>query len=263
MDIRVLGCYGSQLPGCNATAFLLDEKILVDAGTVTSLLTLEEQIRIDYILVTHCHIDHVRDIMFLADNIGYLRKDNSLVIIGTQDVIGALQTYLFNGVIWPDFSVIPSLENPVLKFEVIRPGEKFYLENFEVTAIKVHHVVETLGYVIESKEGAVIFSGDTGPTDELWRIANSVENLKAIFVETSLPNSMRDIADITGHLTPSSLEQELNKLDSLKTDIYLYHMKLQYRQAIQSEIALIRNKKIHLLKDGQRIQIGVHTSEHL
>jgi cAMP phosphodiesterase len=256
MNIKILGCYGSQLPGCNATAFLLNEKILLDAGTVTSVLTLEEQININYILVTHPHIDHVRDIMFLADNICYLKKDNPLVILGTQYIIDALRAYLFNGIIWPDFSVIPSPENPVLKFEVIRPQKKVRIDNLDVTAIRVHHIVETVGYVIESREGTVIFAGDTGPTDEVWRIANKIENLKAIFVETSLPDSMRDIANMTGHLTPSSLEHELKKLDSRKTDIYLYHMKLQYHQAIQSEIALIKNRNIHILEDGQVIQIN-------
>ncbi|MDI6776429.1 MAG: 3',5'-cyclic-nucleotide phosphodiesterase [Syntrophales bacterium] len=256
MNIKILGCYGSQLPGANATAFLLNGKILVDAGTVTSILTLEEQVNIGYILVTHPHIDHVRDIMFLADNICYLNKDNPLVILSTQYIIDALRTYLFNGIIWPDFSVIPTPENPVLKFEVIRPREKVRIDNLDVTAIRVHHVVETVGYVVESREGSVIFAGDTGPTDEIWKIANRIKNLKAIFVETSLPDSMRDIADMSGHLTPSSLEHELKKLDSLKTDIYLYHMKLQYHQSIQDEVTLIKNRKIHVLKDGQAIQIN-------
>lgn len=186
MIVNILGCCGSQLPGCNAVAFLLNGKILIDAGTVTSVLTLEEQVSINYILVTHPHIDHVRDIMFLADNIYYLKKKNPLVILATQHIIDALGTNLFNGIIWPDFSVIPTPENPVLKFEVIRPGEKFRVENLDVTAIMVHHVVETLGYLVESREGSVIFAGDTGPTDEVWEIANRSRNLKAIFVETSL-----------------------------------------------------------------------------
>ena len=256
MNIRVLGCYGSQLPGCNATAFLLNGKILVDAGTVTAVLTLEEQINIGYILVTHPHLDHVRDIMFLADNVCYFKKDSPLIVLSTQHIIDALRTHLFNGIIWPDFSVIPNPKNPILKFEVLRPGEKVPVDDLNVTAIMVHHAVETVGYIIESREGVVIFIGDTGPTEEIWGIANRIKNLKAIFVETSLPDSMGDVADMTGHLTPSTLKKELKKLNSLETDLYLYHIKLQCHQSIQNEVALIKNRKIHILKDGQVIQIG-------
>ena len=111
MQIRVLGCHGSQTPGCNTTSFLLNGKILVDGGVITSLLTIEEQVNIDYVLVTHAHLDHVRDIMFLADNICYLQKDRPLIVVGTRNVIDTLKTYLFNNIIWPDFSLLPSPED--------------------------------------------------------------------------------------------------------------------------------------------------------
>ena len=80
MQIRVLGCHGSQTPGCNTTSFLLNGNTLVDAGTITSLLTIEEQLKINHVLITHAHLDHVRDIMFLADNICYLQKERPLLL---------------------------------------------------------------------------------------------------------------------------------------------------------------------------------------
>jgi cAMP phosphodiesterase len=255
MRIRVLGCHGSQTPGCNTTSFLLDGKILVDAGAITSLLTIEEQVNIDYVLVTHAHIDHVRDIMFLADNICYLQKGHPLIVLGTSNIIDTLKTHLFNNIVWPDFSLIPSPENPVLRFEAIKPGHKIKLGDVGVTAILVNHVIETVSYVIESEEGSFIIIGDTGPTDEVWRTANKMSDLKAVFIETSLPNSMKDIAEMTGHLTPSGLEEELRKLDNLNHNIYLYHMKLQYRETILKEITMIRDRDIHVLEDGEVIQI--------
>ena len=254
MNIRVLGCHGSQMPGCNTTSFLLNGNILVDAGTITTLLTVEEQCNIDYIFVTHAHLDHVKDIIFLSDNICYLQKGRPLMIYGTPYIINALRTHLFNGTIWPDFSTLPSPENPVLKFVVISPGEKLRLDDFDITPILVDHVVETVGYIIEAEEGSVIFVGDTGPTEKIWEIANSIKNLKAIFIETSLPDGMMEVADVTGHLTPSTLEQELKKMNTRNPDIYLYHMKLRYEQSIQREIALIEDRNIHMLKDGQIIR---------
>ncbi|MBI4632855.1 MAG: 3',5'-cyclic-nucleotide phosphodiesterase [Deltaproteobacteria bacterium] len=255
MEIRILGCHGSQLPGCNTTSFLLNSTILVDAGTVTPVLTLEEQVNIDYILVTHTHLDHVRDIMFLADNICFLKKDKPLVVLSTPQIIETIRTCLFNGIIWPDFSLLPSAEHPVLKFEAITPGVTIKLYDLSVTAFSVNHTVETVGYVIEAAEGAVIFMGDTGPTDDVWDIANKVKQLKAVFVETSLPDGMKDIADMTGHLTPASLSRELKKLDTHKIDIYLYHMKLQYHTFIQKEISLLNNKNVCILEDGQIVRI--------
>lgn len=255
MKVRVLGCNGSQLPNYNTTSLLLDQKVLLDAGTVTTVLSLKEQLKIDYILITHAHLDHVRDLMFLADNIFHQRKKNQLVIVGTKGIIEAIRRHLFNNVIWPDFSRIPSAKAPLIKFQIIKPGEKQTIGDFQVRAINVHHVVETVGYVIENRNKTIIFLGDTGPTEEVWQVAKKIKDLKAVFIETSLPDSMKDVADIAGHLTPSSLQAELKKLKGKKPDIYLYHIKPSYCPTIRKEVAVIRDRKIHIIKDGQIIRI--------
>jgi hypothetical protein len=38
--------HGSQMPGCNTTSFLLGGNILIDAGTITMLLSVEERFNI-------------------------------------------------------------------------------------------------------------------------------------------------------------------------------------------------------------------------
>jgi ribonuclease BN (tRNA processing enzyme) len=255
MKIRVLGCHGSQLPNHNTTSFLLEKNILIDAGTVTQVLTLEEQLRLDYIFVTHAHLDHVRDIMFLADNLYYAEREKPLVVCSSRGVIESIHRHLFNNVIWPDFSRIPSARSPLIKFETLAPGRKKVLGDIQVRAIAVHHTVETLGFVVQSKDKAVLFLGDTGPTEVAWKVARGLEGLKAIFVETSLPSSMQSIADKTGHLTPATLEAELKKLKSAKPEIYLYHMKPRYSEAIRREVAAIQDRKIQIIEDGQVIRI--------
>lgn len=202
MEIRVLGCHGSQLPGYGLTGFLIDAKTLLDAGAVTSVLTLEEQIGIDHILITHAHLDHIRDLASLADNVCYFNRDHPLTIVSTASVIETLKKHIFNGAIWPDFSVIPCAEKPVLKYVAIRPGERKRLGRLCVMAVPVHHSVETVAYVVEGgKAGgktAAVFVGDTGPTDEIWRVAGQGEKIRAIFVETSLPGEMNQMAVMTG-----------------------------------------------------------------
>ena len=160
MNIRVLGCYGSKFPGHNTACFLLNEEILLDAGTITSVLSLEEQIKIEYVLVTHTHLDHVCDIMFLADNLYYSKKEYPAIrVLSTQGVIDALRANLFNNIIWPDFSSIPTPEKPLLKFEIIQLGVRFQLNNLTITSVRVNHTVETIGYVIESESGSFVFIG--------------------------------------------------------------------------------------------------------
>jgi ribonuclease BN (tRNA processing enzyme) len=124
-----------------------------------------------------------------------------------------------------------------------------------VTAVLVNHVIETVSYAIESQEGSIVIIGDTGPTEDVWNVANNISNLKAVFVETSLPNDMRDVANMTGHLTASGLEEELKKLNTRNPQIYLYHMKFQYHESIQNEIAMIKDRNIRILQDGEVIHI--------
>jgi cAMP phosphodiesterase len=260
MEIRVLGCYGSQLPGCGLTGFLIDATTLLDAGAVTSVLTLEEQLRVDHILITHAHLDHIRELSSLVDNLCYFERDHPLAVVSTPHVIETLRMHIFNGAIWPDFSIIPSAEKPVLRFMTFRPGEKIVLGHLGITAIPVHHTVETVAYMVEAETDgratAAIFIGDTGPTEEVWRVAARREDIGAIFVETSLPEEMKDLAVLTGHLTPAGLAGELKKLSPFnRPQIYLYHMKSQYLREIQHEIALLGDDNIHMLKDGQVIRI--------
>jgi ribonuclease BN (tRNA processing enzyme) len=255
MNIRVLGCHGSQLPNCNTTSFLLGQNVLVDAGTVTSVLSLKEQSKIDYIFITHAHLDHVCDIMFLADNMCYQRRKKPLVIVSTKGIIEAIHKHLFNNVIWPDFSRIPSPKAPLIKFQIISPGKKQKIGDLQIRAIDLHHVVETVGYIIEAKGKSIIFLGDTGPTEEVWKVAKKTKGLKAVFIETSLPDGMKDIADITGHLTPCTLAAELKKLTGAKPSIYLHHIKPSYHKAICKEVAAIKDRTIHIMEDGQTIRI--------
>ena len=259
MEIRVLGCHGSQLPGCGLTGFLIDGTTLVDAGAVTSVLTLEEQVRIEHILITHAHLDHIRELSSLADNLCYARRGTPLLVVAPEGVIEELRTHIFNGAIWPDFSAIPNADNPVLRFMAVRPGEASNLGHLRVTAVPVHHTVETVAYVVAAGTGrgapAAVFIGDTGPTEEIWRVAGQ-DPVRAVFVETSLPDAREDLARLTGHLTPADLAGELSKLGRAnRPQIYLYHMKIQYLNEIQREITLLENENIHVLSDGQIIRI--------
>src|SRR5256885_8969711 len=212
MKIRVLGCHGGELPRHRTTCFLIDSRLAIDGGAITSALELEEILAIDDIFLTHSHFDHVKDVPMMTDLL-VGKRDKPVVIHGPAETMEAMDKDVFNNRVWPDFRTIPTKEKPVLAFETIPIHKPLTCQGLKIRAIPVNHPVYSVGYVLESKAGAVAFSGDTGPTDELWRAINATSNLKALFLEVSFPSHMQWLADLSGHLTPRTVVTELEKLD--------------------------------------------------
>lgn len=254
MKIRVLGCYGNEYPGFRTTCMLIDETITIDAGALTSALTMSEQANLKYILLTHSHLDHVLDIGFFADNI-IGRIAQPVEIVGTRSVLESVMKYILNNRIWPDFTRIPTAESPVLKLNKIKPRVDFKVKKLTVKAIPVSHTVPTYGFLVkENSSGSIIFSSDTGPTKEIWNIANNTDDLRAVFIETSFPNRMQDIADQSKHLTPNTLGAELRKIKNLKNiHVYVHHMKPLFLKEIVKEVNELGLKNVSVLKTGQEI----------
>jgi ribonuclease BN (tRNA processing enzyme) len=236
MEIRVLGCYGGELPGYRVSSFVVDGKLLLDAGAVTSVLRLSEQLRIEAILVTHTHLDHIRDIPFLAANLLGERTAHPIHIVSTRPIIEGIKAHLFNDALWPDFTVLPSAESPVLKFMAIEPMVEVPVQDFTIRAIPVNHTVPAVGYIVHRGKSSMVYTGDTGPTERIWEEANLLPDLKAVLVETSFPNRMRAVAESSGHLTPMMLKRELKKLRGKEVPVLLVHMKPQHLEVLQREV---------------------------
>ncbi|HXN84385.1 MAG TPA: 3',5'-cyclic-nucleotide phosphodiesterase [Myxococcales bacterium] len=236
MKIRVLGCHGGELRKHRTTCFLLDGKLCVDAGAITAALDLPEILAIDDIFLTHSHFDHVKDVPLMSDLLVGGRK-SPVVVHGPLETMEAMSQDVFNNRVWPDFRVIPSADNPVIAFNVIPVNQQIVVKDYRITAIPVQHPVYSVGYIVENSGSAIAFSGDTGPTEELWKAINRTPNVKAVFVELSFPNSLQWLADISGHLTPSTVMNELRKLDRRGARIYLYHLKPAVIAEVKKEVA--------------------------
>ncbi len=252
MKIRVLGCSGAEFPGFNPPAFLLDGVMLLDAGTTGAVLTADEQERISHILLTHAHLDHVRGLPFLADNIVVANRQQSLQVVAIPEVIDVLRQHLLNGFLWPDFSAIPSPEAPAVTYRPIVPGETVDVAGYAVRAVAVHHSVPAVGYVISRDGRSFLYSGDTGPTDQLWQAASGLD---VMLVEVSFPNEMEELAITTGHLTSRLLARELAKVRNLPPRIYVTHPKPQHYGQILHELAECGVPHIELLRDGMTIEL--------
>ena len=242
MKIRVLGCYGGQLLGFHLTSFLVNDTVLLDAGSPTEVLTLEEQSQIKHIFLSHTHLDHIKDIAFLADNRSLKRLSNdkeacAITIHSLQDNLDTLSKHFLNNIVWPDFTKIPTASDAILNMQSFEAEDVLTVGDLEITPIEVEHPVPCTGFLLNQGGAQAIFTADTGHTDRIWEIANQQPNLKALIIDCSFPNNREHLANISGHLTPKGMAQELKKLDKLgEVSIYLYHMKPEVLTEMASEV---------------------------
>lgn len=254
MKLRVLGCSGAELPEHKVTSFLINDDTLLDAGTVVSSLTFEEQTKIQNIIVSHVHLDHIKDIPFLVDNI--VGAGSPINIIGTSFVLNGLKTHIFNNIVWPDFTEIPDKKCPMIKLVPVNAGREMFVSGIKIKPIIVNHTVPSVGYIIKSNDSAFVYTGDTDTTDDLWEEARKESNLKFIITEVSFPNSMEDIANASKHMTPHKLCEAIKKLARTDVRIFVTHMKPQYLDIINEELKTLNElcSCISVLKLGEVIE---------
>jgi cAMP phosphodiesterase len=249
MKLKVLGCYGGNIPGHGMTSFLINDTVALDAGWVSGALSLKEQVKVKDILISHSHLDHTCTLPFLIDN-NFSAPGFGLRIYAIPEVIAAMKNHLFNNATWPDFTSLPNDLTPVLKLIEITPEQPFEVNGLTLHAVHVSHIVPTTGFIVEDKKGAIAFSSDTGPTHRFWEVANNTKRLRAVITETSFPNELQDLARISGHLTPATLEQELKKLKK-DVPVYLYGGKPKHLDAIKRQVKALKRKRLKMLKQGE------------
>ena len=261
MQIRVLGCSGSIAAGCRTTAFLLDDDILIDAGTGVGDLTLEELERIDHILLSHSHLDHVLGVPLLADSVMRRRAGRAPIQVhALPETLAALRDHLFNGAIWPDFTRLPSAEHPVLTLHPFQAGDVIELGGRRIEVLSALHTVPAVGFAVlpaagESARGAWVFTGDTAPEAALWERLQTLPTA-ILVVETAFRNDEHVVADISRHMHPASLGRQLQRIPS-EVDVYITHIKPGELDPVMSEIGALGDRhRIHALVAGQVMSLG-------
>lgn len=255
MEIKVLGCSGGEFPGSNAPAFLLDDEILFDAGSLTNVLNEKSQMKIKHIFITHAHLDHIRGIPFLADNIITNNIKRRVNILSIPSVIRTIRRHLFNSSVWPDFTVLPHPDDAILKMVALKVRKPVKVNSYTVTPHLVHHTVPTVGYLVEDvRNRRFFYTGDTGPTEETWLAMNDTQ-IHCLIIDISFPNSMEEMAIKTGHLTPRLLKEELLKIRHMPEYIYITHTKPQHFETIKKELGRLKIRRLSLLRDGDTIGV--------
>lgn len=235
MRVRVLGCSGAIAKDCRTTSFLVDGDLLVDAGTGVGDLTLEEMRRIRSVLLTHSHLDHVAALPLMVDAIAS-QLEQPIRVYALPGTIAALKAHVFNNVIWPDFSRIPTPQSPFISFHEIQVGQTLDLQGKAVEVLPAVHTVPACGYAVSAGNGCWVFTGDTERNPDFWRRLNQLD-VKALVIETAFSNRELELARRSLHLSPQALAEELDCIARDKAfPIYITHTKPAETELIMTEI---------------------------
>jgi cAMP phosphodiesterase len=249
VKLTVLGCSGGELPRHRTTCFLVDGRMAIDAGALTQGLDLDALLKVDDILLTHSHFDHVKDVPLLADLL-VGRRRTPVRVHASPECTRSLREDVFNDRLWPDFTRIPDARHPVIALKPFDPRRSFRIGPYTIRAVPVVHPVESMGYIVSDGRASFAISGDTGPTDRFWERVNAERKLRAVLVEISFPNALQGLADVSGHLTPRTLKVELGKLARNGFPVLLYHLKPAYVAELRREIAALRLPGTRVLRMG-------------
>ena len=264
MKVRVLGCSGAIARDCRTTSFLVNHNILIDAGTGVGDLTLEEMRQIDHVFLTHSHLDHIAALPLMLDAVSSLRSQ-PVQVHALAATIAALQVHVFNDVIWPDFSCIPSAQSPFLQYVPLAPGETVAAGGLVVQVLPAVHSVPAVGYALQGQSGWWAFSGDTERNPALWTALEQLSEISpqlpvaALIIETAFSNRESDLARRSQHLSPTTLAAELAlRTPTASYPIYVTHTKPYETELILQEInklGFAGDAEIVCLKAGQVFEL--------
>ncbi|MEO6363316.1 MAG: 3',5'-cyclic-nucleotide phosphodiesterase [Caldimonas sp.] len=264
MIVQVLGCSGSIAAGCRTTSFLLDDDVLVDAGTGVGDLPLEALAKVEHILVSHSHLDHILAIGLLADSVMRARRlaaRGPISVHALPETLAALRTHIFNGVIWPDFTRLPSAEHPVLALTPIAVGDVIDVGGKRVEVLPASHTVPAVGFAVAGQPGPDgapgwwVYTGDTGPNPLLWERLRRMK-VAHLVIETAFGDDERLLARISRHLCPAALGHELQHLAG-SVDVHITHIKPGELESVMTEIGRLGSPhRITALEIGQTLVLS-------
>lgn len=256
MELEILGAHNCESRDAKLTSLLIDGTVVIDAGSLTSSLSLEAQQRVKAILITHRHFDHIRDLATFGMN-AYM--SGPINIYALDSVLEVISTHLLNEVLYPDFRNKPFPDKPALKFCPLEPNREVIIEGYAVLPLPVSHNVPTIGYQVTAPDKKSIFyTSDTGRNpSSLWEAVSP----GLLVTEVTLPDKFESFAQDSGHLTPRLLKQEL--LDFKRVRGYLppvvtVHMSPHIESEIKEEVAQVAEElaaTITLGYEGMKISI--------
>ncbi|MFD1891910.1 3',5'-cyclic-nucleotide phosphodiesterase [Ottowia beijingensis] len=240
MRVRVLGCSGAIARDCKTTSFLVDQDVLIDAGTGVGDLTREEMLRIEDVFLTHAHLDHIACLPLMVDTIAGARAGQPLRVHALPHTLAALRQHVFNDLIWPDFTRLPSAAAPLVTFHPLDVGAVRHVQGRAIEALPAEHSVPAVGFAVRGPQADApwwVFSGDTVGSPAFWQRVNQL-HVHSLVIETAFSNGERALAQLARHLSPAALADQLDQIDPARRyPIYITHTKPAETETIMREIA--------------------------
>ncbi|HCZ34058.1 MAG TPA: hypothetical protein DHV93_11770 [Holophagaceae bacterium] len=251
MELRILGCSGGEADGERLTGLLVNGCVAIDAGSITAALAVAEQVAIQHVFLSHSHLDHICTLPFFTKNI-FGHTHEAVEIHALPETLDVLRRHLFNDELWPDFSVIPSPNDPTIRYTEIEPERTYHVCGLHITPIRVNHLVPCVGYKVDDGKDAFIFTSDTAETDRIWEVANATPNLRLVIAEASFPNEQAWLAEASKHLTPAKLGTELKKLKR-DVPVRIYHLTPGDKATMLPQLQALGDPRISLLAQDERL----------
>ena len=249
MKIRVLGNFGGVCSGAQLSSFLINDSILLDTVGAAFVLTLEEQVNIKDILITHQHLDSIAGIFFIADNV--VSEGRFINVYSIKDVLDSIKKHILNNEIWPDFTKIPSEKAPTLILKEIEEGEVLKLDSLEIIPVRVSHCISCVGFIFRDKNGSVVYSAESSPTNKIWDAARSEKKLNALIIESAFPDSQEELARKSGHLIPKDLPGELEKFGNDDVPVLLHNFKPKFVDEIKRDVNNLGLENIKFMEQNE------------
>jgi ribonuclease BN (tRNA processing enzyme) len=242
---------GRAAPEQRLSCFLIDDLVAIDAGSIALALNDEQRGRVRDIVVTHPHMDHIATLPIFIDDL-FATLTEPVRVYATPEVIELLERDVFNWTVYPRFSELRNdHQSRVMEYVPFRAGEEFHVAHLRLKAVPVSHIVPTVGLIISDDTATIAFSSDTSSTEEFWHVVNALPHLDALLVESSFPNAMARLAEISGHLTPEVLRRELDKLTHKRIEILTVHLKPAYRETLVGELAALDISGLSVMEPGR------------
>jgi cAMP phosphodiesterase len=231
-------------------SIVIDDRVAIDAGCLALSCSDIQRDQIRDIVLTHAHLDHIAGLPLFIDDLFATLKE-PVRIHATREVIDILERDLFNWAIYPKFSELSNDNGPVVKYCEFERGATFKIKHLTVQSVAVNHKVSASGYIVSDGTTAVMITGDTGETDDIWAAANTTANLRAVLVECAFPDEMGDLASVSNHLTPGRLKGELEKLRDRDYPVFVINIKPMYRDKVIGQLEQAKLANVEVLEIGR------------